>query len=210
MARYLGPKLKLSRREGTDLFLKSGVRALGDKCKEGKKPGEPNIRRNAGRGRQSDFAIQLREKQKVKRLYGVLERQFRNYYKKADRQKGATGANLLRLLECRLDNVVYRSGFGSTRAESRQLVSHKSIEVNSVVVNIPSYQVSEGDVVTVRDRAKGQVRIQVALQLAEQRAPIDWIEVDTEHQSSIFKRYPDREELSHEIQENLIVEHYSK
>ncbi|MCY4095259.1 MAG: 30S ribosomal protein S4 [Gammaproteobacteria bacterium] len=210
MARYLGPKLKLSRREGTDLFLKSGIRALSDKCKEGKKPGEPNIRRNAGRGRQSDFAIQLREKQKVKRLYGVLERQFRNYYKKADRQKGATGSNLLRLLECRLDNVVYRSGFGSTRAESRQLVSHKSIEVNGSVVNIPSYQVREGDVVTVRERAKGQVRIQVALQLAEQRPPIDWIDVDGEHQSSIFKRYPDREELSHEIQENLIVEHYSK
>ena len=210
MARYLGPKLKLSRREGTDLFLKSGIRALEDKCKEGKKPGEPSMRRNAGRGRQSDFAIQLREKQKVKRLYGVLERQFRNYYKKADKQKGATGANLLRMLECRLDNVVYRSGFGSTRAESRQLVSHKSIEVNSIVVNIPSYQVREGDVVTVRDRAKGQVRIQVALQLAEQRAAIDWIDVDSEKQSSIFKRYPDREELSHEIQENLIVEHYSK
>ena len=211
MARYLGPKLKLARREGTDLYLKSGIRALEDKCKATKKPGEPSIRRNAGRGgRPSDFAIQLREKQKVKRLYGVLERQFRNYYKKADRQKGATGANLLRLLECRLDNVVYRSGFGSTRAESRQLVSHKSIEVNGDVVNIPSYQVREGDVVTVRDRAKGQVRIQVALQLADQRTQIDWIEVNSEQQSSIFKRYPDREELSHEIQENLIVEHYSK
>ncbi|MYD43266.1 MAG: 30S ribosomal protein S4 [Gammaproteobacteria bacterium] len=210
MARYLGPKLKLSRREGTDLFLKSGIRALEDKCKEGKKPGEPSVRRNAGRGRQSDYALQLREKQKVKRLYGVLERQFRNYYKKADRQKGATGTNLLRLLECRLDNVVYRSGFGSTRAESRQLVSHKSIEVNGGVVNIPSYEVREGDVIAIRDRAKGQVRIQVALQLAEQRTPNDWIDVDAEHQSSVFKRYPDREELSHEIQENLIVEHYSK
>lgn len=211
MGRYLGPKLKLSRREGTDLFLKSGIRTLEDKCKEGKKPGEPSVRRSAGgRGRQSDYAIQLREKQKVKRLYGILERQFRNYYKKADRQKGATGSNLLRLLECRLDNVVYRSGFGSTRAESRQLVSHKSIEVNGGVVNIPSYEVREGDVITVRERAKGQVRIQVALQLAEQRAPNDWIDVDAEHQSSVFKRYPDREELPHEIQENLIVEHYSK
>lgn len=210
MARYLGPKLKLSRREGTDLFLKSGIRSLEDKCKEGKKPGEPSVRRNAARGRLSDFAIQLREKQKVKRLYGVLEKQFRNYYKKADKQRGATGANLLRLLECRLDNVVYRSGFGSTRAESRQLVSHKSIEVNGQVVNVPSYQVREGDIVTVRDRAKGQIRIQVALQLAEQRTPIDWIDVDSENQSSVFKRYPDREELPHEIQENLIVEHYSK
>lgn len=210
MARYLGPKLKLSRREGTDLYLKSGIRALSDKCKEGKKPGEPSMRRNAGRGRLSDFAIQLREKQKVKRLYGVLERQFRNYYKKADKQKGATGFNLLRLLEARLDNVVYRAGFGCTRAESRQLVTHKSIEVNGQVVNIPSYQVREGDVVTVRERAKAQVRIQVALQLAEQRNPIDWIETDSEKRSSLFKRNPDREELPHEIQENLIVEHYSK
>ena len=210
MARYLGPKLKLSRREGTDLFLKSGIRTLEDKCKASKKPGEPTMRRNASRGRLSDFAVQLREKQKVKRLYGILERQFRNYYKKADKQKGATGVNLLRMLECRLDNVVYRSGFGSTRAEARQLVAHKSIEVNDNVVNIASYQVSEGDLIRVRARAKGQVRIQVALQLAEQRPPIDWIELDAEHKSSIFKRYPDREELPHEIQENLIVEHYSK
>ena len=210
MARYLGPKLKLSRREGTDLLLKSGIKTLEDKCKANKKPGEPSVRRTTGRGRMSDFGIQLREKQKVKRTYGVLERQFRNYYKKADQQRGATGANLLRMLECRLDNAVYRSGFGSTRAESRQLVAHKSIEVNGNVVNIASYQVREGDVITVRDRAKNQVRIQVALQLSEQRGTVDWIDVDRDNQSSIFKRYPDREELPQDIQENLIVEHYSK
>ena len=211
MARYTGPVCKLCRREGQKLFLK-GLKCYTEKCpieRRAYPPGQHGPSQ-ARRRKRSDYALQLREKQKVKRLYGVLERQFRNYYKKADRQKGATGSNLLRLLECRLDNVVYRSGFGSTRAESRQLVSHKSIEVNGSVVNIPSYQVREGDVVTVRERAKGQVRIQVALQLAEQRPPIDWIDVDGEHQSSIFKRYPDREELSHEIQENLIVEHYSK
>ena len=210
MARYLGPKLKLARREGTDLLLKSGIKTLEDKCKATKKPGEPSVRKTTGRGRMSDYGIQLREKQKVKRTYGVLERQFRNYYKKADKQRGATGANLLRMLECRLDNVVYRSGFGSTRAEARQLVSHKSMEVNGQIVNIASYQVREGDVITVRDRAKNQVRIEVALQLAEQRGTVDWIDVDSDNKSSIFKRYPDREEMAQDIQENLIVEHYSK
>ena len=210
MARYLGPKLKQARREGTDLFLKSGIRTLEDKCKATKKPGEPSMRRTTGRGRTSDYGTQLREKQKVRRLYGVLERQFRNYFKKADRQRGATGANLLRLLECRLDNVVYRSGFGSTRAESRQLVSHRSVDVNGKRVTIPSYQVKEGDVITVAQRARDQVRIQVALQLAAQRPVVDWIDVDSDNQTSTFKRYPDREELPREIQENLIVEFYSK
>ena len=210
MARYLGPKLKLSRREQTDLYLKSGVRPLEEKCKEDRIPGEQGARRGVAQRRSSDFAVQLREKQKVRRLYGVLERQFRNYYKKADRKRGATGVNLLRMLESRLDNVVYRSGFGCTRAESRQLVAHKSIEVNGHVVNIPSYQVSEGDVVTIREKAKAQLRIQAALQLAAQRASIAWIDVDEDARASTFKRYPDREELPTEIQENLIVELYSK
>lgn len=208
MARYLGPKLKLSRREGTDLFLKSGVRALEDKCKQGKLPGEQGARR--ARGRTSDFAVQLRAKQKVRRLYGVLEKQFRNYYKKADRQSGATGVNLLMLLEGRLDNVVYRSGFGATRAEARQLVSHKAILVNGVPVNIPSYQVSPGDELSVAEKAKSQMRIGMALELADQRGYVEWIEVDPEQKRSVYKRQPDREELPREIQENLIVELYSK
>ena len=165
MARYLGPKLKLSRREGTDLFLKSGVRPLDSKCKAETIPGQHGARR----GRLSDYGVQLREKQKVRRTYGVLEKQFRGYYKEAARLKGATGENLLQLLECRLDNVVYRMGFGCTRAESRQLVAHKSITVNGVVVNIASYQVSEGDTVAIRAKAKAQLRIKSALDLAAQR-----------------------------------------
>ena len=165
MARYLGPKLKLSRREGTDLFLKSGVRPIDSKCKIDNAPGQHGIRR----GRLSDYAIQLREKQKVRRIYGVLEKQFRNYYKAADRRKGATGENLLKLLESRLDNVVYRMGYGSTRAESRQLVSHKAITVNGSLVNIASYQVKADDIVAVAEKSKGQLRIQAALQLAAQR-----------------------------------------
>ena len=209
MARYLGPKLKLCRREGTDLFLKSGVRRLEEKCKENKLPGDLTNRRTL-RPRQSDYAIHLREKQKVRRTYGVLEKQFRNYYKKADRQQGATGVNLLRILECRLDNVVYRSGFGATRAEARQLVSHKAVLVNGQVVNIASYSVREGDVVSIRDKAKSQLRIEAAMQLAAQRAPIEWLEVDTEQYQSVFTRIPDREELSADIKENLIVEFYSK
>ncbi|MCY4143390.1 MAG: 30S ribosomal protein S4 [Gammaproteobacteria bacterium] len=208
MARYLGPKLKLSRREGTDLYLKSGARALEDKCKEGRLPGEPGTRRTPPR--LSDFAIQLREKQKVRRLYGILEKQFRNYYKKADRQQGATGLNLLRLLESRLDNVVYRSGFGCTRAEARQLVSHKAIRVNGQKVNIPSYHVRPGDEIRVGDKQKAQGRIGMALELADQRGIVNWIEVDPEQRSSVFTRMPDREELPLEIQENLIVELYSK
>ena len=206
MARYLGPKLKLSRREGTDLFLKSGVRSFESKCRADSAPGQHGQRR----GRPSDYALQLREKQKVRRLYGVLEKQFRNYYKKADRQKGATGENLLRILERRLDNVVYRMGFGSTRAESRQLVSHKSILVNGSVVNIPSYQVEAGDVVAIREKSKNQLRIQGALALSAQRAPVEWVSVDTHKLEGLFKSYPERDELPKEINENLIVELYSK
>ena len=206
MARYLGPKLKLSRREGTDLFLKSGVRPIDSKCKIDNAPGQHGVRR----GRLSDYAIQLREKQKVRRIYGVLEKQFRNYYKAADRRKGATGENLLKLLESRLDNVVYRMGYGSTRAESRQLVSHKAITVNGGVVNIASFQVKADDVVAVAEKSKGQLRIQAALQLAAQRGQVDWVEVSAEKMEGTFKRLPDREELPAEINENLIVELYSK
>jgi small subunit ribosomal protein S4 len=206
MARYLGPKLKLSRREGTDLFLKSGVRPIESKCKIDNVPGQHGLRR----GRLSDYAVQLREKQKVRRIYGVLEKQFRNYYKKADRQKGATGENLLMLLESRLDNVVYRMGYGSTRAESRQLVSHKSITVNGGVVNIASYQVQAEDVVSVTEKSKGQLRISAALQLSSQRSPVEWVDVSAEKMEGNFKRLPDRQELPSEINENLIVELYSK
>jgi small subunit ribosomal protein S4 len=206
MARYLGPKLKLSRREGTDLFLKSGVRPVDSKCKIDHAPGQHGVRR----GRMSDYAVQLREKQKVRRTYGVLEKQFRNYYKKADRRKGATGTNLLQLLESRLDNVVYRMGFGSTRAEARQLVSHKGVTVNGTIVNIASYQVRPEDVVSVAEKARGQLRIQAAMQLASQRSPIEWVDVDTDKLQGVFKRLPDREELPSEINENLIVELYSK
>ena len=206
MARYLGPKLKLSRREGTDLFLKSGVRPIDSKCKIDNAPGQHGIRR----GRLSDYAVQLREKQKVRPIYGVLEKQFRNYYKTADRKKGATGENLLKLLESRLDNVVYRMGFGSTRAESRQLVSHKSITVNGGIVNIASYQVKPNDIVAVGEKSRGQLRIQAALQLSAQRGQVDWVEVSADKMEGTFKRLPDREELPAEINENLIVELYSK
>ena len=206
MARYLGPKLKLSRREGTDLFLKSGVRPIDSKCKIDNAPGQHGIHR----GRLSDYAVQLREKQKVRRIYGVLEKQFRNYYKTADRKKGATGENLLKLLESRLDNVVYRMGFGSTRAESRQLVSHKSITVNGGIVNIASYQVKPNDIVAVGEKSRGQLRIQAALQLSAQRGQVDWVEVSADKMEGTFKRLPDREELPAEINENLIVELYSK
>ena len=206
MARYLGPKLKLSRREGTDLFLKSGVRPVDSKCKIDHAPGQHGVRR----GRMSDYAVQLREKQKVRRIYGVLEKQFRNYYKKADRQKGATGENLLKLLESRLDNVVYRMGFGSTRSEARQLVAHKAIMVNGTVVNIASYQVKAGDVVSVREKAKKQLRVQSAMALAAQRGEPEWIEVNNEKMEGTFKSAPDRLDLSSEINENLIVELYSK
>ena len=206
MARYLGPKLKLSRREGTDLFLKSGVRPIDSKCKIDNAPGQHGARR----GRLSDYAVQLREKQKVRRFYGVLEKQFRNYYKKADRQKGATGENLLVLLESRLDNVVYRMGFGSTRAEARQLVSHKGVLVNGKQVNIASYSVKPEDRVSLSQSARQQLRVQSALQLASQRAEVSWVDVDASSFEGVFKRTPDREELPTEINENLIVELYSK
>ncbi len=206
MARYTGPTCKLSRREGTDLFLKSGARALDSKCKAETVPGVHGARR----GRLSDYGLQLREKQKVRRFYGVLEKQFRNYYKAAASKKGATGENLLTLLESRLDNVVYRMGFASTRAEARQLVAHKSIKVNDVKVNIASYQVVPGDVVELTDKAKKQLRVQSALALAANRAVIEWVEVDTTKLSGTYKAYPDRAELPSEINENLIVELYSK
>jgi small subunit ribosomal protein S4 len=206
MARYLGPKCKLARREGTDLFLKSGVRPIDSKCKVETIPGQNGLRR----GRLSDYGVQLREKQKVRRTYGVLEKQFRSYYREAARRKGATGENLLQLLECRFDNVVYRMGFGSTRAEARQLVSHKSILVNGSVVNVPSYQISEGDVVSIREKAKQQLRIKSALELAGQRSDIDWVSVDMSKLEGQFTRKPDRADLPSEINENLIVELYSK
>lgn len=206
MARYTGPTCKLARREKTDLFLKSGVRPLDSKCRADVIPGQHGARRS----RLTDYALQLREKQKVRRLYGVLEKQFRNYYKKADRQKGATGENLLRLLEGRLDNVVYRMGFGSTRAESRQLVSHKTILVNGRYVNIASYQVQPEDVIAVTEKGKNQLRIKSALDLAAQRGAVDWVEVSSDKMEGVFKRVPDRDELPMEINENLIVELYSK
>lgn len=206
MARYIGPKCKLARREGTDLFLKSGARALDSKCKLETAPGVHGARR----GRLSDYGVQLREKQKVRRIYGILEKQFRGYYKEAARRKGATGENLLQLLESRLDNVVYRMGFASTRAEARQLVSHKGVLVNGSVVNVPSYQVQAGDVVAVREKAKKQLRIQSAMTLAAQRGDIEWIDVNTDKMEGVFKSAPERGELSSEINENLIVELYSK
>ena len=206
MARYIGPTCKLARREGTDLYLKSGVRPLESKCKMESTPGMHGARR----GRLSDYAVQLREKQKVRRIYGVLEKQFRNYYKRADRQKGATGENLLVILERRLDNVVYRMGFGSTRAESRQLVSHKSILVNGNVINIPSYQVEAGDTVTVREKSRNQLRIQGALALNSNRSACEWIQVNSDKMEGVFRSFPERDELHAEINESLIVELYSK
>jgi len=206
MARYIGPKCKLSRREGTDLFLKSGARSLGDKCNVETVPGQHGNRR----ARLSDYGVQLREKQKVRRMYGVLETQFRNYYKEAARLKGATGENLLQLLESRLDNVVYRIGFGATRAEARQLVSHKAIQVNGKTVNIPSYQVAEGDVIAIREKSRNQLRIKSALDQAAVRAPVEWIDVNVDKMEGVFKSKPERSELSSEINESLIVELYSK
>ena len=206
MARYLGPKLKLSRREGTDLFLKSGVRAIDSKCKLETAPGQHGARKT----RLSEYGVQLREKQKVRRIYGVLEKQFRNYYKDAARTKGNTGENLLTLLETRLDNVVYRMGFGATRAESRQLVSHKSIMVNGNVVNIPSFKVSANDVVSIREKSKKQARIMAALEVSSQREKPTWVEVDNTKMEGAFKRLPERSDLSAEINEQLIVELYSK
>ncbi|MBN8503641.1 MAG: 30S ribosomal protein S4 [Burkholderiales bacterium] len=207
MARYLGPKAKLSRREGTDLFLKSARRAISDKAKFDSKPGQHG--RTSGQ-RTSDFGIQLREKQKVKRMYGVLERQFRRYFAEAERRKGSTGVNLLSLLESRLDNVVYRMGFGSTRAEARQLVSHKSISVNGETVNIASFLVKPGDVVSVREKAKKQLRIQDSLKLAESIGMPAWVQVDASKMEGVFKKTPDRDEFANDINESLIVELYSR
>jgi small subunit ribosomal protein S4 len=207
VARYLGPKCKLSRREGTDLFLKSARRSISDKSKFDTKPGQHG--RTSG-SRTSDFGLQLREKQKVKRMYGVLEKQFRRYFAEAERRKGNTGANLLLLLESRLDNVVYRMGFGSTRAEARQIVSHKAITVNGGVVNIPSYLVKAGDVVAIREKAKKQLRVIDALKLAEQIGMPAWVQVDATKQEGIFKKAPDRDEFGADINESLIVELYSR
>lgn len=206
MARYTGPKCKLARREGTDLFLKSARRALDTKCKLDTAPGQHGAKNT----RLSDFGVQLREKQKVRRIYGIMERQFRKYFAEAARRQGSTGENLLKILEARLDNVVYRMGFGSTRAEARQLVSHKAITVNGVVVNIPSYQVKAGDVVAVREKAKKQVRIQEGLALAEQIGFPAWVAVDTKKMEGVFKTAPERSELSSDINEQLVVEFYSK
>ena len=207
MARYTGPTLRLSRREGTDLFLKSGIRAIESKCNMDSPPG---VAAGARRGRLSDYGLQLREKQKVRRMYGVLEKQFRNYYKKAASTKGNTGENLLSLLEKRMDNVVYRMGFGCTRAEARQMVSHKAFKVNGKVMNIPSYQVQPGDEIQVRDNKKGHLRIAAALKIAATREDCDWLEVDEANLKGVFKSVPDRTDLSTEINENLIIELYSK
>lgn len=206
MARYIGPKCKLSRREGYDLGLKSPARPLDSKCKLDKKPGQ----HGASRTRLSDYGLQLREKQKLRRMYGVLEKQFANYYKEAARIKGSTGENLLTLLESRLDNVVYRMGYAVTRAEARQIVSHGLIKVNGSRVNIPSYQVKEGDEITVRERAKKQSRIQNALQVHESIGLVDWVETDSKKMVSTLKRKPAREDLPSDIQESLVVELYSK
>ena len=207
MARYLGPKAKLSRREGTDLFLKSARRSIADKSKFDSKPGQHG--RTSGQ-RTSDYGLQLREKQKVKRMYGILERQFRKYFEEADRRRGNTGANLLFILESRLDNVVYRMGFGSTRAEARQLVSHKAITVNGQSVNIPSYMVKTGDVISVRDKSKKQNRIVEALQLAQQVGLPAWVDVNADKAEGTFKKVPDRDEFAADIKEALIVELYSR
>ena len=206
MARYIGPKCKLSRREGVDLELKSGLRALDTKCKLETAPGQHGARR----GRLTDYGLQLREKQKLRRIYGVLERQFRNYYKKAASTKGSTGENLLQLLECRLDNVVYRSGFGSTRAEARQLVSHKAILVNDQVVNIPSFMVSPEDKISIREKARKQTRIQDSMNLAKQSGIADWISLDENKMEATFKSIPERSDLPADINESLVVELYSK
>ncbi|KKW67694.1 30S ribosomal protein S4 [Lampropedia cohaerens] len=207
MARYIGPKAKLSRREGTDLFLKSARRSIADKSKFDSKPGQHG--RTSG-SRTSDYGLQLREKQKVRRMYGVLEKQFRRYFAEADRRRGNTGSNLLTLLESRLDNVVYRMGFGSTRSEARQLVSHKAILVNGQTVNIPSYQVKPGDVVAVREKSRNQARIQEALQLAQQVGFPAWVEVAVDKAEGVFKKAPDRDEFGADINESLIVELYSR
>jgi small subunit ribosomal protein S4 len=207
MARYIGPKCKLARREGTDLFLKSGVKPLESKCKLQVPPGGIKGERKQ---RLSDYGLQLREKQKLRRMYGVLERQFSNYYTEAARRSGSTGENLLKLLECRLDNVVYRMGFASTRSEARQLVSHKAIDVNGAVVTIASYQCKAGDVVQVREKSRKQLRIQNALQIATQVGLADWVDVNDKELRGVLKQVPARDDILPDINENLVVELYSK
>ena len=206
MARYRGPTCKLARRLGTDLQLKSGIRALDSKCKLATPPGV----HGAKRGRLSEFGILFRQKQLIRRTYGVIERQFRLYYAKAAKRKGITGENLLKLLECRLDNVVYRMGFAATRAEARQLVSHRCVKVNGSIVNIPSYQVKAGDVIEIKEKSKSQTRIQAALELAKQKPQPGWIDVDFTKLQGIVKLIPERSELPLEFNENLVVEYYSK
>ncbi len=206
MARNLVSRCKLARRQGVDLFLMSGIRPIETKCKLDTAPGVHGARR----GRTTEYGTQLREKQKVKRIYGIMERQFRNYFKKAARLKGSTGENLLKLLESRLDNVVYRMGFGSTRAEARQLVSHCAVLVNGKSVNIPSLMVSPGDTVSIRSQAKQQLRVQAAMALSQSRPGCGWIEVDAGELSGTFKNMPDRSDLSADVYEKLIVELYSK
>ncbi|OVZ60361.1 30S ribosomal protein S4 [Pigmentiphaga sp. NML080357] len=207
MARYIGPKCKLSRREGTDLFLKSARRSLDSKCKLESKPGQHG--RTSG-ARTSDYGLQLREKQKLKRMYGVLEKQFRKYFEEADRRKGNTGENLIQLLESRLDNVVYRMGFGSTRAEARQLVSHKALLLNGHTANVPSIIVKPGDVITVREKAKKQARIQEALQLASSQGIPQWVSVDMTKLEGTFKQAPDRADVARDVNESMVVELYSR
>lgn len=207
MARYTGPKARLSRREGTDLFLKSARRGLDSKCKLDSRPGQHG--RTSGT-RPSDYGLQLREKQKVKRMYGILERQFRRYFEEAERRRGNTGENLLQLLESRLDNVVYRMGFGSTRAEARQLVGHRGVLVNGQSVNIPSLLLKPNDVVAVREKARKQARIQDALNLAEQTGFPDWVSVDKNKMEGVFKQMPDRGDFASDVNESLIVELYSR
>ena len=207
MARYRGPSLRLSRREGTDLFLKSGVRAIESKCNMDSPPGTAQ---GARRGRLSDYGLQLREKQKVRRMYGVLEKQFRNYYKKASKIKGSTGENLLKLLETRLDNMVYRMGFAVTRAEARQLVNHKAIKVNGSIINIPSFQVSASDEISITKKAQEQLRIKNAVNIASQLGISEWLSVDLKQLKGIVNSIPEREDILPDINENLVVEYYSK
>lgn len=206
MARYIGPKCKLSRRAGTDLLLKSRARSLDSKCNMETRPGQ----HGAAKTRLSDYALQLREKQKLKQMYGVLERQFRNYYAKASSAKGSTGLILLQLLETRLDNTVYRMGFSRTRAEARQLVSHKAILVNGKSVNIPSYRVKPGDVIEVREISRNQSRIAEALSIAAQAGLPDWVDVDEKGLKGTFKTVPTRDQIVPDINEQLVVELYSK
>ena len=207
MARYLGPKCKLSRREGTDLFLKSGIKPIENKCKLNTIPGSMIGSR---RERLSDYGIQLREKQKLRRMYGVLEKQFRNYYKKASKAKGSTGENLLKLLETRLDNMVYRMGFAVTRAEARQLVSHKAIMVNGSIINIPSYEVSASDEISVTEKAQQQLRVKNAVNIASQLGISEWLSVDLKKLKGTVSSIPEREDILPDINENLVVEYYSK